>query len=99
MHGPFRFTYAYYARVTIKLYECTTIDIRAERSNIYGQRRSRGPQLVVRAYEIFKSDKYNEDFRISRDFRWDFRIAQALAGISDYRQKISRDFRQHFYCL
>ena len=26
------------------------------------------------------------------DFRWDFRISQALAGISDYRQKISRDF-------
>ena len=24
----------------------------------------RGPQLVVREYEILKSDKYNEDFRI-----------------------------------
>ena len=40
----------------------------------------RGPQLVVRAYEISKSDEYHEDFR------WDFRISQALAGISDYRQ-------------
>ena len=43
------------------------------------------------AYEILKSDEYNKDFRISKerfpDFRWDFRIAQALAGISDYRHK------------
>ena len=27
VHGPFRFKYAYYARVTIKFYSCTTIDI------------------------------------------------------------------------
>ena len=50
----------------------------------------RGPQLVVRAYEILKSDEYNEDFRISSDFHWDFRITQALVGISDYKQNFAR---------
>ena len=41
-------------------------------------------QLVVRAYEILKSDEYNEDFRISKEIS---RYPLALAGISYYRQK------------
>ena len=36
---------------------------------------SRGPQLVVRAYEILTSDEYNEDFRISKE------ISAVISGL------------------
>ena len=41
------------------------------------QIRPRGPQLVVRAYEILKSEEYNEDFRISNE------ISRFLLGFQD----------------
>ena len=71
---------------------------------IYGSRILEGSatcNLCVRDFEIrpVYTTKISGFQKRFPDFRWDFRIAQALAGISDYKQKfreisgkILRDF-------
>ena len=52
-------------------------DFRKSRATPHTLHKSRGPQLVVRAYEILKSDEYNEDFRISKGY---FQISAGISG-------------------